>query len=402
MKIITDGYNMALPHGTGVATYGRAFLRAVRGLGHESHLLFGEETSQASRSLTPLGRELRKIADFVRAPLGFHPARADGVLAVERDRYPPVDAVWNRSRLFRAAKGAFRRTGRFTPVHIPGIDIAHWTYPLPLFVRGARNIYTIHDLVPLLFPAMVKNGVEEYRNICAAIARRGEHIVTVSECSRRDIIAMFDVAEEQVTNSYQPFDPADTATLPPDPVLDRWKLVDKGYFLFFGAIEPKKNVGRLLDAYLRSGVNTPLLVVAAGGWGCEAERRRLEALARDPLSGVILQDYLPRKALVELIRRARATLFPSLYEGFGLPVLESMALGTAVVASDVSALPEIVGKAGLLVDPQSIDSISQAIRLIDGDPDGRRDREREGLEQAGRFSPEQYQARIANLFARLS
>jgi glycosyltransferase involved in cell wall biosynthesis len=402
MKIITDGYNMALPHGTGVATYGRAFVRAVRGLGHEAHLLFGEEAPPASGLPARLGREFRKVVDFARAPLGFQPTRVDGLPSVDRSHYPSVDVVWNRSRLFRAAKGAFRRTGRFTPVYIPGIDMAHWTYPLPLFVPGARNIYTIHDLVPLLFPGMVKNGVEEYRRICAAIARRGDHIVTVSECSRRDIIAMFDVAEERVTNSYQPFDPADSAALDQDTFLDRWKLADKGYFLFFGAIEPKKNVGRLLDAYVRSGVKTPLLVVAAGGWGCDAERRWLEKMARNPLSGIILQDYLPRELLVEVIRRARATLFPSLYEGFGLPVLESMALGTAVIASHVSALPEIVGEAGLLVDPHSVASISEGIRQIDADPEGRRTRERKGLEQAAQFSPMRYQDRIADLFARLS
>jgi glycosyltransferase involved in cell wall biosynthesis len=402
MKIITDGYNMALPHGTGIATYGRAFVRAVRGLGHEAHLLFGEEPLPAFGFPARFGREFRKIADFAKAPFGFHPLRVDALRSVDHSRYPTVDAVWNRSRLFRAAKGAFRRTGGFTPVHVPGIDIAHWTYPLPLFVPGARNIYTIHDLVPLLFPDMVKNGVEEYRRICAAIARSGDHIVTVSECSRRDIIAMFGVPEGRITNCYQPFDPADSALLARCSVLDRWKLADKGYFLFFGAIEPKKNLGRLLDAYVHSGVKTPLLVVAAGGWGCDAERRRLEELARDPLSGIILQDYLPREALVELIRGARATLFPSLYEGFGLPVLESMALGTAVVASHVSALPEIVGEAGLLVDPHSVASISEGIRLIDADPEGRRTRERKGLAQAARFSPLHYQERIADLFARLS
>ena len=401
MKIIIDGYNMALPHGTGIATYGRAFVRAVRSLGHEAHLLFGEELSTGSGGSAELGREFWKIVDFATAPLGFRPVRADGALPVDHNRYPTVDAVWNRSRLFRSAKGAFRRTGRFTPVHIPGIDIAHWTYPLPLFVPGARNIYTIHDLVPLLFPGMVKNGVEEYRRICAAIARRGEYIVTVSECSRHDIITMFDVPQERVINCYQPYDPADSAAFEPAATLDRWKLAEKGYFLFFGAIEPKKNVGRLLEAYIRSGVKTPLLIVAAGGWGCDTERRRLEELAQDPTSGIIFQDYLPRRALVELIRGARATLFPSLYEGFGLPVLESMALGTAVVASNVSALPEIVGEAGLLIDPHSITSISDGIRLIDSDPEGREMRERRGLEQAGRFSPEHYQMRMADLFARL-
>jgi glycosyltransferase involved in cell wall biosynthesis len=404
MKIVIDGYNIALSRGTGISTYGRGFVEATRALGHEAHLLFGQERGRGKGAVV---KAVRKLADFAIAPIGFRACRINELefAANHGIACPSADAVWNRSRLFRAAKGAFRQSGLFVPVHIPGVDIAHWTYPLPLFVPGAKNIYTIHDLVPLMFPWMIEKGIEEYRRTCAAIARRGDHILTVSDCSRQDIISMFDVDADRVINTYQAFDPAESlshlSSPPSEDVTERWGLQHKGYFLFFGAIEPKKNVGRLLDAFEASGVETPLVIVAAGGWACQAERKLLAELTQAPGRRVRLYDYLPRADLIELIRHAKATLFPSIYEGFGLPVLESMALGTAVIASRVSALPEIVGKAGLLVDPLSVESIRDAICIIDADEARRVQLERRGLERSSHFSREAYRRRLADLFERL-
>ncbi|WP_083952581.1 glycosyltransferase family 4 protein [Sphingobium amiense] len=403
MKVMVDGYNIALSRGTGVATYGRVFLKAAHALGHETHLLFGEEDDGSKNMLT---RRAGRVLDFATAPFGFKAHRVDvSDFSQSRDiACPPTDAIWNRPRLFRAAKRAFRQTGTFVPVHVPGVDIAHWTYPLPLFVPGAKNIYTIHDIVPLKFPWMIKNGVEEYRRICNGISQRADHILTVSNCSREDIIAEFNISGEKVTNTYQAFDLdglAECSGIPEGDFIGRQGLPDKGYFLFFGAIEPKKNVGRLLDAFEGSGVKTPLVVVAAGGWSCEAEQKRLAELAQMPGGRVRLLQYLSRRDLVELIRHAKATIFPSLYEGFGLPVLESMALGTAVIVSHTSALPEVAGEAGWLVDPHSVESIRQAICAVDTEDAKRVQLERKGLEQALLFSNEAYHQRLAEVFGSL-
>lgn len=402
MNILVDGYNLALPKGTGIATYGRGFIAATKSLGHRVELLLGEELESRPAFSGP--RALLKAYDLLAAPFGYRPRACDqAALASELGfRQAACVATWNRARLFRAAKMYFRRTGRFAAVHIPGIELAHWTYPLPLYVPGARNVYTVHDIVPIKFPWMISRGGDEYLRTCRAIVASGADVLTVSETSRDDILSTFDITPERVHNTFQAFDGRLTqkARAGDASWVRSQDLAPKGYLLFFGAIEPKKNVGRILDAFEASSIATPLVVVAAGGWGCDAEASRLKALAQRPDRRIRLYDYLERDKVVDLIRNAKATLFPSLYEGFGLPALESMAAGTAVIASGNASLREVVGDAGLLVDPLSVDSIRDAIRAIDSAPSLRLALEEKGRQRSLLFSPENYAARLAALFAR--
>jgi glycosyltransferase involved in cell wall biosynthesis len=177
--------------------------------------------------------------------------------------------------------------------------------------------------------------------------------------------------------------------------------------LFYGALEPKKNVRRLIEAYLISGVELPLVVVTGGGWQNEAELRLLDRqcdgeAGRRVSSGHIHRlDYVSRSNLVTLIRGARALVFPSLYEGFGLPVLEAMTLGTPVVASRESSLPEIAGDAALLVDPYDTDQIARAIATIVDDADLRGELSRRGPPQAAKFSVDNYRKRVGSLYEAL-
>ncbi|KTF68924.1 glycosyltransferase family 4 protein [Sphingomonas sp. HT-1] len=401
MQLIVDGYNISMPKGTGIATYGRNFIATARRLGHRVDLLCGDQPRPIAAG--QFRRWAEVASDFLVAPLGYEPRIVgDAALADAARGAASVswEAAWSRPNLFRAAKRYFRRTGRFVAVRIPGVELAHWTYPLPLYVPGARNIYTVHDLVPIKFPWMVDRGAAEYRRTCAAIARRGFDIVTVSETSRNDILSEFPIAEHRVINTYQPFDvaPRQGEKQRAAEWIAAQGFTTRGYFLFFGAIEPKKNIGRLLDAFEASGSDTPLVVVAAGGWGCDAERARLRALAERPGARVRVFPYLPRDELMHLIEHAKATLFPSLYEGFGLPALESMAMGTAVVAAGNASLREVVGDAGLLVDPYSVESIRDAIMALDTGDLLRSRLQAAGIRQAARFSPEAYAARLRALF----
>jgi glycosyltransferase involved in cell wall biosynthesis len=403
MQLIVDGYNISLPKGTGIATYGRNFIATARSLGHRVDLLCGDQPRDVAAGQFRQWAEV--TSDFLAAPIGYYPQVVDGAtLAATSLGTASVtcDAAWSRPRLFRAAKRYFRRTGRFVAVRIPGAELAHWTYPLPLYVPGARNMYTVHDLVPIKFPWMVAGGAAEYRRTCAAIARQGFDIVTVSETSRNDILSEFAISEHRVVNTYQPFDVAPRHEQKQRAAnwISAHGFTRRGYFLFFGAIEPKKNIGRLLDAFEASGSDTPLVVVAAGGWGCDAERARLRALTERPKSRVRVFPYLPREELMHLIEHAKATLFPSLYEGFGLPALESMAMGTAVVAAGNASLREVVGDAGLLVDPYSVESIRDAITALDTGELLRSRLEAAGIRQAAQFSPEAYAARLRALFDR--
>ena len=172
-------------------------------------------------------------------------------------------------------------------------------------------------------------------------------------------------------------------------------------------MEPKKHVRRLIDAYLISGVDVPLVLVVAGGWQNEAEMKLLaeqheiNGSPNRSRRGVHRLDYVSFPTLVTLIRGARAVVFPSLYEGFGLPVLESMVLGTPVVASRESALPEVAGDAALLVDPYDTEQIARAIATIVNDGDLRAELSRRGLTQAAKFSIDRYRERVEALYASL-
>ena len=141
------------------------------------------------------------------------------------------------------------------------------------------------------------------------------------------------------------------------------------------------------------------------GWDNARETALLseiKARAREQLSPTIRSlDYVDRSTLVTLIRGARALVFPSLYEGFGLPVLEAMMLGTPVITSAKGALEEVTGEAALLVDPYDVDDIARAIAAIVNDPDLRVELSRRGVAQAAKFSPAHYRQRVEALYASL-
>ncbi|MGO4410921.1 glycosyltransferase family 4 protein, partial [Brevundimonas sp. M-11_2] len=248
-----------------------------------------------------------------------------------------------------------------------------------------------------------------YRALCETIARRADHIAVVSETTRQDVIRLLGVDEDRVTNTYQ-------AVSLPEKLTSRsqadvttelegvFNLGWKGYFLHFGAIEPKKNLGRIVEAYLASGSQTPLVIIGGRAWLDEGETALLNQVKRDggPSADRIRQyEYMPFSMLISLIRGAKATLFPSLYEGFGLPVLESMALSTAVLTSTGGSLPEVAGDASVIVDPYDVQAITRGIQALDADEGLRLDLQTRGVLQAAKFSPEAYQTRLTDLYRKV-
>jgi len=423
MKIAIDAYNISLTHGTGVATYGRNLARAVGGMGHDVSLLFG---TQAGHSKVPLLNEIaladnnnksdQKITKIKTLQIGIQALR--GLMASRKAQEIKVSGqvilpkslvlkgvrYWNAPRLYNSAHAAFRGTGRFTNVMLSNTDIAHWTYPLPLKIPGACNIYTLHDLVPLRLPYTTADTKRAYYKLCKKIARDADHILTVSECSRRDIIDILGVEEARVTNLYQSSNIASALTDITREEMTRRVggligVNDREYYLFFGAIEPKKNIARIIESYLASETSCPLVIVGAPGWGSQNDIKLLKSMTSiDKLKRIIWLDYLPRDMLAMMIVCARAILFPSLYEGFGLPVLESMALGTPVISSTTSSIPEVAADAALLVDPYDVQSITRAIITLDNDEGLRTAMGQKGLVQAAKFSADTYQKRLAEFY----
>ncbi len=439
--IAIDGYNLALEHGTGVATYARSLSHRLKEMGAEVGVLYGHRSSSGAddllREVTFFdprsgGPGWKRLVDdlkgMARLRLGTDAVEVPVTGRVEPGamaaRMPAFDRIWNIPGLYRAATLGSAPARRFGRLRLPQRPaLMHWTYPVPLEVEGVPNIYTIHDLVPLRLPATTLDNKRRYLGTARRIAANAAHIVTVSEASRRDIINLLGVPEERVTNTFQAIEPPGTDATKPErlargEVEGAFGLPWQGYFLFFGAVEPKKNVGRLIEAHLAAGSPHPLVICGKQAWnshqelGLLYEDDRREFVPRGPIEGVqgltrrlrdrvILVDYVPRRLLVSLIRGARAVLFPSLYEGFGLPVLEAMQLGTPVMTSNAASLPEVAGDAALLVDPLDTRAMAEAILALDGDAELRADLAARGPVQAARFGPAAYAARLAALYARL-
>jgi glycosyltransferase involved in cell wall biosynthesis len=432
-RVDIDGFNLALEEGTGVATYGRNLSFRLAEMGCRVGVLYGRPTTgrddlaQEVSFFDPMEvqpkrwiRRLRSAAAVVGAVPGVRARRINlsGAVIAEdfRARLPHFDELYNVSRLFQLAADYFLAFGRPLKVVMDQPpDVMHWTYPLPIEVAGARNIYTLHDLVPLRLPHTTLDRKRRYLKLVRMLAERADHLVTVSEASRSDIIEILGVEPERVTNTYQAVD------IPPgvfertqqsiaDEVGGVFGLPYKGYFLFFGAIEPKKNVNRLIQAYLAANVSSPLVIVGKRAWKSTQE---LKLLGLDEMRGemarlagadtpaarrIVRINYAPRGMLMSLIQGAKAVLFPSLYEGFGLPVLEAMALGAPVITSNTSSLPEVAGDAALMVDPYDPHALTAAVRTFEADAGLRAELAARGLERARVFSKEAYAARLGRLY----
>jgi glycosyltransferase involved in cell wall biosynthesis len=241
-------------------------------------------------------------------------------------------------------------------------------------------VTVVHDVIPLAFPREFPRQQWYFRRFVPAILRQSRAVVVGSEATRRDVIAAYDLAPGHVTTVPYGFD---STHFRADGV-----AVDDGplpYLLYVGNVLPHKNLPRLVDAFARAARVVPARLVLVAG-GRFRGVKRLEALAKRSGAPVEIRRYLPYEELPAWYRGARALVSPSLAEGFGLPALEAMACGTPVIASNVSSLPEVVGDAGLLVDPTDTDAIADAMVRLLTDDSLRSDLKARGLERAAHFS----------------
>ncbi|WDF72765.1 glycosyltransferase family 4 protein [Novosphingobium sp. KACC 22771] len=428
MRIGIDGFNLAIPDGTGVATYGAAMAKVLSASGHNVEGVFGIDPGTMPDARESLFFERfgqgdkrgltykRAINGLVRTPV-TGPRMVPVHLTDHVDkrgfgtRWPAFSALWTSPLLFELAEVRFQGLGMMTTVHMPNPPaVMHWTYPVPVRMAGSRNVYTLHDLVPLKLPHTTRDNKTYYRNLISTITRKADHIATVSEASRNDIISMFDVDPDSVTNTYQssPLPDAIKASSEEQDhamIKSLFDLPPRGFFLFFGAADPKKNLGRIVDAYLASNTRKPLVIVSSRDWGMAEATGALGAggtvYGRKPEQQIVQLRYLPRDLLFRLVRSARAVMFPSLYEGFGLPALEAIQLGTPVLGSTTSSLPEVIGEGGLLVDPYDTSAMASAIRRMDEDDALVAQLSAAGLAQAEKFSDQAFSEKLNGIYRKL-
>ena len=271
----------------------------------------------------------------------------------------------------------------------------------------ATKIVTIHDLSheynPSFHPAA---RVKLLTSLLPNSLQQANHIITVSETVRQELLIKYNLHPERVTSIYlatgkhfRPYTDSELA-----PAMGALNLRNGKYILYVGTIEPRKNIDRLIQAYQQLPINlrrdTPLVIAGSRGWSSETTHARM----RDAQSEGWLHwlQFVDQSILPALFAGARVFVFPSLYEGFGLPILEAMACGTPVITSNTSCLSEIAGNAAKLVDPLDVDSIAQAILSAIHEDAWHRNAKQAGLARAAQFSWDTCVAQTIEVYKRLT
>ena len=236
-------------------------------------------------------------------------------------------------------------------------------------LANTQVVATIMDPIPLAHPEWVSGKYRGFKNLLfKRMGQWADQIITISEYSADEIEEHFSIPRSQISVIPLGVDEkcfSRVSQETKDAVLSRYNLVPE-YFVCIGTLQPRKNITRLLDAFLQLPDELqrkhPLVIIGRNGWNCESLVERLNKLKTS--NRVFWLDYVSFEDKYALIQSSLAMVFPSLYEGFGLPLLEAFASDIPVITSNITSLPEVAADAAILVDPYSIDDISQAMLNI--------------------------------------
>lgn len=328
----------------------------------------------AMKRLAPQHRFV--LIDHRRHPIPFRDRFETTIIDLPR---PPARVSrWN---LFEVPKilSAFDLVfspGLYGPVRIP---------------PNTASVMVVHDLTRYLFPGFFAfNPMQKVLDLLAypAMVRRYDHILAVSQATKEDLIARFRQPEDKITvvhhgadETFRPLDPAEAASK-----LKGSYGIHRPFLLFLGTLEPRKNIPTLLKAFaaLTDRIEEDLILVGQKGWKWEPIFQEMERpKVKDRVRWI---GYVPDEDRVYFYNAARMLVYPSWYEGFGMPLLEAMQCGCPVVTSKVSALPEVAGSAALYVDPARIETVEEAILRVLKEQGLAERMKEDGLKQAKRFS----------------
>jgi len=417
INVAVDGYNLEMQKGTGIKTYATTLVQTLMSLEANVDLLcsrhvdsdnpllvesmfFDTQNDKSYSKLKLLRLYFNRIKEI---------PNTDFVVKQESDsifKYlSDSGKIFNSNECYTLAINLYKLLKVNTTINIPKkIDIWHTTYPIPIKIKKAKKITTIHDLVPLKLPYTTLDDKKYFFNVVDNAIKKSDLIVTVSESARQDILQCFDVNPEKVFLTYQPV--IDKSALfnkdSVGNVLHRYSLESQKYILFVGAIEPKKNVRRLIEAYKGLDTEMKLVIVGKKAWLWKDEMKSIEDMFGEGFSKKVrILDYLPRRDLGYLYKGAFCFVFPSLYEGFGLPPLEAMSFDCPVITSKVSSLPEVCGDAAIYIDPYDSDDIRESIELLINNPQVRSKLIELGKERVKLFSMGNYAKKLYEAYAKV-
>lgn len=350
-------------YGTGVSVYTKSLVENLLKMDKKNdYILFGGSLRQKSI--------LQNIINY------YHTAvrgNSRGVILP----IPPTlaDFLWNRLHILPIEK------------LIGKVDVFHssdWVQP----PTKAAKVTTIHDFGFIKYPDTAHPKIKAVMTRRFKwIKREVDLIIAISETTKKDIIEILEIPKEKIRVVYEAA-PTDINQIKDKKIIDKVKKrfgIKADYLLSVATLEPRKNLKRIIQAFKILASQYPrlsLVVAGKSGWDEEVNR-----LTKKKLSRIIFTDYINREIeLAALYSGASCFVFPSLYEGFGLPVLEAMKCGCPVITSNVSSLPEVAGEAAFLVDPLNVEEIARGIKKVIGDKKRREMLVKKGFAQVKKFS----------------
>ncbi|MCX7552953.1 glycosyltransferase family 1 protein [Marinicella sp. S1101] len=422
LKILVDGFNLGLKKGSGIKTYGMTLLDAYELLGHDVGVLLDnqyvsgkdalidevtlfdqEEVRPQSmfnyqwlRNLKAISYLFRKRKGNLVVPKITEPDPENYLSHVGGVKYNYIENIGD---VFHIANRLFAATKKITNIKPKNnIDVFHLTTPWPLKVHGAKTVVTIHDLIPLKVPFTTLDLKEHFYQLFKWAAESSDLILSVSEHTKKDIMEIYGVPEEKIKVTYQSFKGADIEVNQNDAAvyLESKKLTAQKYILFVGNIEPKKNIKQLIRAFAYIKKGYKLAIVGHKAWMSDSQLVGLKSYLKK--KEYVMLDYVTEEELAMLYSNAFCMVFPSLYEGFGLPVLEAMQNNCPVICSNVSSLPEVGGDAALYVDPYKFTDIREQLDKLIENPDLRLEMIKKGQQRVEFFSPENYAKRLQEAY----
>lgn len=286
-------------------------------------------------------------------------------------------------------------------------DIFHGVrYFVPAAIK-AKTVLTIHDMYHVRFPNALHPDWQGFldRNL-RRFAHRADKIITISDASKSDIVNFLDVAEEKVINvgsainhdQFSPVSKVDVAG-----TVRKYIPESKPYIFYIGMLTPWKNITTLIRAFeiLKDDTGCPHVLLLAGKCDYGSEEVLAEANNSRVKKEILFPGYIEARDLPSLYSAADCFIFPSLWEGFGLPIVEAMACGTPVAAGSVASIPDIVGDAGVLFNPESAESMTEALKRILFNSEVRQRVETAAIAQAEKFRWETVVSKIADVYSEL-